>query len=76
MVDYRRDGKDRIRRAHAAGVGERTVGAWVFRNQMSTDDHANLVPSEASYTLVPRLSVRQYDSPPVSTGMLRLMTSL
>lgn len=53
-----------------------TVGAWVFGIQMSTDDQANLVPSEASYTLVPRLSVRQYDSPPVSTGMLRLMTSL
>lgn len=51
-----------------------TPGAWTFGIEMSVADQANLRAGDYSYTLVPRLSGKSYDSPPVSAGMLHLMS--
>lgn len=50
-----------------------TSGAWVFGIEMDAVDQANLVAGEYSYTLVPRLSGKTYDSPPESAGKLVLV---
>lgn len=61
---------------HALPVAVSGVaGAWVFSVEMSEAAQASLVAGDYSYTLVPRLSGKSYDSPPISAGTLKLVAN-